>query len=825
MRNYLSLFWSNFKQKKRMFALEFCLIMVVNIAVLGVLLICLAFVQEATRVNGSFGIQQATFSGNMPKLSNDELEKYGIARLSRYNLSEMVFDNGNEMVSVKVRILENIDGIFGDIVIEGEIPKSGNEVLLPRNFRYSTKSIWEVGDRIKITSEAGKSQTVTISGFYEYSNTDNFFNTEVFKIANETDSFQYGDVIYQSRLSIKNKTKKIANTYDLSYIINEMQLSVFENSDKTGLVLYAILATVFITICYSMIRSVVALRASQTDKENAIIRSLGIRKRWILKYEALEISIVSVIASAAATVVTAFLFYASMGLSGLTSDKVKEILNDNLWDSFAISLIIVWILSLASVLLQTKKSLHRSIAEILSNSQNLKVKGRKRRTRRIKNPVTAYIVTSLGRNKWKTILSIVLFSSSILIFVFVSMFNRDMRQINGAESNLVQSYDVRLNLATSYSQSISAEDILSHVKKLEGVKNARLYPIVMDRLYNVDNNFCRAESKNLYSTTDGIYDRILIVLYSDEELNNLQSAIKSGSINLQEGGCILVNYAYPFTNGSSIDYSKKNEISKFSTGDFIKIIDLFSVNNYALSLMQSGTYDEEPVYLWQKKLIEEERFLTIPIKGIADSDLYGQSLLNPVIILSEEYYKENLMDDFEWGSAIDVTLEENRKLSDIADNIKILGYFESMDYLDSSRTSMEASELIIGLLYVIIILAALIGFIIIMCTIMIEWEISQKEYAILKSIGATTRKVQYVILTEKAVICLASCISGVFFGIITERVLMKAAIKGNALPLNIPVAEISMAIAVMLGVTAVSTIIQSWSLKKMNLSEVMNKSI
>lgn len=405
------------------------------------------------------------------------------------------------------------------------------------------------------------------------------------------------------------------------------------------------------------------------------------------------------------------------------------------------------------------------------------------------------------------------------------MFNRDMRQINGAESNLVQSYDVRLNLATSYSQSISAEDILSHVKKLEGVKNARLYPIVMDRLYNVDNNFCRAESKNLYSTTDGIYDRILIVLYSDEELNNLQSAIKSGSINLQEGGCILVNYAYPFTNGSSIDYSKKNEISKFSTGDFIKIIDLFSVNNYALSLMQSGTYDEEPVYLWQKKLIEEERFLTIPIKGIADSDLYGQSLLNPVIILSEEYYKENLMDDFEWGSAIDVTLEENRKLSDIADNIKILGYFESMDYLDSSRTSMEASELIIGLLYVIIILAALIGFIIIMCTIMIEWEISQKEYAILKSIGATTRKVQYVILTEKAVICLASCISGVFFGIITERVLMKAAIKGNALPLNIPVAEISMAIAVMLGVTAVSTIIQSWSLKKMNLSEVMNKSI
>lgn len=257
---------------------------------------------------------------------------------------------------------------------------------------------------------------------------------------------------------------------------------------------------------------------------------------------------------------------------------------------------------------------------------------------------------------------------------------------------------------------------------------------------------------------------------------------------------------------------------EFNTDNFFDT-EVFKIAN------ETDSFQEELVYLRQKKLIEAERFLTIPIKGIADSDLYGQSLLNPVIILSEEYYKKNLINDFEWGSTIDVTLEEDWKLSDIADNIKILGYFGSMDYLASSRTSMEANELIIGLLYVIVILAALIGFIIIMCTIMIEWEISQKEYAILKSIGATTRKVQYVILTEKAVICLASCISGVFFGIIMERVLMKAAIKGNALPLNIPVAEIFMAIAVMLGVTAVSTIIQSWSLKKMNLSEVMNKSI
>ena len=113
----------------------------------------------------------------------------------------------------------------------------------------------------------------------------------------------------------------------------------------------------------------------------------------------------------------------------------------------------------------------------------------------------------------------------------------------------------------------------------------------------------------------------------------------------------------------------------------------------------------------------------------------------------------------------------------------------------------------------------------VLCTIMIEWEISQKEYAILKSVGATTRKVRYVIMAEKAIICLASCVFGVALGIIIERVLMMALMKGTSMPLDLPVTETLLAVTAMLGVTAFSTVIQSGSLKKMNLSEVMNKSI
>ena len=124
-----------------------------------------------------------------------------------------------------------------------------------------------------------------------------------------------------------------------------------------------------------------------------------------------------------------------------------------------------------------------------------------------------------------------------------------------------------------------------------------------------------------------------------------------------------------------------------------------------------------------------------------------------------------------------------------------------------------------------IILAAFIGFIIVLCTIMIEWEISQKEYAILKSVGATTRKVRYVIMAEKAIICVASCVFGVTLGIVIERLLLAAIMKGTRMPLELPFEEIFLAIIAMLSVTVFSTAVQTGSLKKMNLSEVMNKSI
>lgn len=112
----------------------------------------------------------------------------------------MIFDNGREKVSLTVRSLENANGIFKDIVVEGDLPRNEAEVLLPGSFKYNTKSIWKIGDRIEISNEAEFSQSVTISGFYEYANTDTFFGAEAFMIENRTDCFQYTDVIYRNKL-------------------------------------------------------------------------------------------------------------------------------------------------------------------------------------------------------------------------------------------------------------------------------------------------------------------------------------------------------------------------------------------------------------------------------------------------------------------------------------------------------------------------------------------------------------------------------------------------------------------------------------------------
>ena len=824
MYKYLSMIQSNFKHKKRMYLLEFCMIAVVTIAMQGVLLVCFSFVNANEKNSGYFGKQHVTFMGNIPKFNQEELEEYGIDVVSRYNISEKVFDNGYETISIKMKSMENIKGVFKDIIVEGEYPDNDNEMLVPGYLKYSTKTIWKVGDKVRITDEAGKTKDVVICGFYEYISQDTSFMDEVFSLESEKSDFHYCDVIFRNNLNIKSKTSKFAEAYSLNYSINEMRLSVFESEDSVVLVLYLILAIVFLIICYSMIRSVIALRAPQTDKENAIIRSFGGSRKQIYRYETLEISLMAVIASIVGTFVTIGIFYSVVVLADLSLKTIKEILSNNLLHSTIISVFIVWLLSLVAALCQTKKSLKRTISETLSNNENYIIKNIKR-THRFNNPVIAYIMTSLSRNIRKTILCSVLFSISIILYIFISMFDRDIRKLYGADDRLDQSYDIRLSLVPSWFKTGSVDDVLIHIKMMNEVEKARLYPIIIDRFDNVDDGFRCTEVKNIYTTIDGKYEKILIALYSDDELKNLLPAIKEGNTNIKDGGCILVNYAYPVITGSNFDFSQKTKISNLGVGDHLKTIDIFTLNRSILKKIQLGSYDDKDVLEYIKRTSTERNFLSLQINGIAENDLYGQSMWCPVVIISDEYYKSNIAIDNSWGGAIDISLKDGVKLGDIVDELKRLGCFESINYINPAHKNMEANELILGLFFVIVIMAALIGVIIVMCTIMIDWEISRKEYAILKSVGATTGRVRLVILAEKSFICIVSYLLGVSLGIIIERVLLTIAMKGTGIPLILPIKDIFLVFIIMVVLITIATAIQSYALKRMTISEVMNKSL
>ena len=132
----------------------------------------------------------------------------------------------------------------------------------------------------------------------------------------------------------------------------------------------------------------------------------------------------------------------------------------------------------------------------------------------------------------------------------------------------------------------------------------------------------------------------------------------------------------------------------------------------------------------------------------------------------------------------------------------------------------QQTRTIQGLLYSIVAISVFVGLITVICTIMINWEISKKEYAVLKSVGATTKRVLYIVLAEKAIICLLSGVIGSGLGIGIERL---AAIAFKGVPFRPPITEIIVSLLMMLLISLLATYIQGGSLKNIRIAEVMNK--
>ena len=150
--------------------------------------------------------------------------------------------------------------------------------------------------------------------------------------------------------------------------------------------------------------------------------------------------------------------------------------------------------------------------------------------------------------------------------------------------------------------------------------------------------------------------------------------------------------------------------------------------------------------------------IDIEIKGIAEYALTDYHMFCPTIIMSEEYYRKLVGDEnyTDYLSSIQIKLKDGVKLYDIRGKLweksglydvyygDVFGDYQVIDEEGNTVTSK------LGIIFLII--AVIVGVITLFSTIMMNWRISKKEYAILKSSGASNKNIVKLILTEKSII-------------------------------------------------------------------------
>ena len=210
-------------------------------------------------------------------------------------------------------------------------------------------------------------------------------------------------------------------------------------------------------------------------------------------------------------------------------------------------------------------------------------------------------------------------------------------------------------------------------------------------------------------------------------------------------------------------------------------------------------------------VIDDQKFST-NVGFITNEKPLGLQYYNGVVILvSDEFYDSHINNN-NW---IEVYYKSNDadKLQDEIDEI-LKGYDYSINNVAENVRMMENFYTLLGIfLYGFIIVISLIGITNIFNTITTNMELRRQEFAMLKSVGMTTKEFNRMIRLESVFMGSKSLVIGVPIGIVLCMLIYHYLGKGEGLAFELPIASIIIAI---IAVFILITCIMKYSISKIN---------
>lgn len=569
-----------------------------------------------------------------------------------------------------------------------------------------------------------------------------------------------------------------------SYLI-ALETNPISNSGigSLGIVVGIVIGIIVFTSIFC-IKNSFDISITEKIKQYGMLRSIGATKRQIKRnvfYEATILGLIGIPLGLLFGFIASYILIiiSNYYLNGSFAEGLKLVFSFS-W----LSVLVAIILGIVTIYFSAFKSAKRASKvypiDSIRNSANIKINPKK-----IKSPKLIKNIFGIGgeisfknlkRNKKKyrtTVISIVV---SVFVFIALSGF---MKLVFQQVDHELEISDFNISLSTTVTTNESYNKFIE-TTRLDNIEDYTIFR--SSEISFTGNHYNKEYAKFLNLAIDENRSTYVSIISIGEE--QFKKYVDSLGLNYNEfrNKAILVDKEY------ISNYNKNNKLTtkymrvfNFNKGD---IIDATTDENKTIKIEVGATSDVKPFGL---------KGVDIDCLIISDEMFDANFNSKPLTI----YYKSNdankLQDDLD-----DFLKGEDYNINNVDENVKIMGNLFTY----------------VGIfLYGFIIVISLIGITNIFNTITTNMELRKQEFAMLKSVGMTTKEFNRMIRLESLFMGVKSLFFGVPIGIALSYIIYHFLSEESGMPYKLPIEAILIAIAV---VFILISLIMKYSMSKIN---------
>ena len=726
------------------------------------------------------------------------------------------------------KALEN----YGVVLTDGRLPQNPNEIIITESVLTGARVSLKIGDTITLNIGTRRSnddyylnddnlyteddesivdtkeKTYTIVGFMETLDVENLYSPgySALTYMDETPSVIDISVLYKSPKEYEKTTKDICKTLNLNfdgdvYVNSDFLRFQGVMSDSMLNVLYTIAGVVIFIIVISsvfVIRNSFSISVAEKNRQYGMLSSVGATSKQIRRNVIFEGMVIALIAIPLGIL---FGIVAIMILLKVVNYLLEDML-DGMKFTYSINLVAVLISIIISIitiylscLIPARKAAKISPIESIRGNNDIKIKAKKLKTSKLTKKLFGIggVIASknLKRSKKKyrtTVISLVI---SIFIFISLSSFLS-----LGTKTSEFYYTDFKFNMYVECLDNSNTQ-IYEKISKLENIDDsAYCYESSLD----IDNNKYVSEFGKKILEDDSSPNGIAFMVYNNEYFKKY---IKELGLNENDykTTVVLLDYATLYNEDGS---KTVDRIYSLKSGDKVNV--------------KSG---------------DKEKTLTI--SKFTDVKPMGQEAVyydHGIIVVSEDYIKEVFKEDVnnsDYYHLSDLFIKSSKPQeleNTLNDLIKQGGDYYGLTVFNYETYMKQEQRMLLVVkifLYGFITVITLIGVTNIFNTITTNMILRSKEFAMLKSVGMSSKEFNKMIRLEIIMYGTKSLLIGIPLGILGSYEMYKAFAQGIDLGYTLPLPAIIISIVFVFIIVGITMKYSLNKINKQNIIETIRK--